>query len=254
MGYADQFDDADILTALAWMDYSESTRIMKLANIFLDNEREIGRWHRNWEGPTLSNLKPFIKSFYQAPRGKGKATVEMVLRAIRYQRKCRADRKANRPYKAPTAPSPMRTRLNAVARASYSILYKNYDDDLAVKDPNCVGVGDVGGVLLMVDRGRGYSNDKSYSRIYMRHKATGRVKVVVMENGRQPTDVVSALMLLAPDNCLRSMFAGERLDLDFDGEGFQWKGKLMPFRGVQRIYRGKAKAHKTRARPKHETK
>jgi hypothetical protein len=254
MGYADQFDDADILTALSWMDYSEPTRIMKLACIFLDNERDIRQWHRNWEGPTLSNLKPFIKSFYQAPRGRGKATVEMVLRAIAYQRKCRADRKANKPYVAPEHPGPERNRRNAVASANYSIIYKNYDNEDTLKDPNCVGIGAVRGVLLMVDQGRGYSNDRAYARVYMRHKATGRVKVVVMENGRQPTDVVSALMLLAPENCLRSVFAGERLDLDFDGEGFQWQGKLMPYRGVQRIYRGRAKAHKTRARPKHETK
>ena len=255
MGYADQFDDADILSTLSWMDLTEPNRIMKLAALFLEKENEISRWHRNWEGPKVSNVRPFVKSYYTPPRGRGKATIEMVVRAIAYQRECARKRKGNKPYQPTTAErqrNAVAKRRNAVAKRSYTINYKDYSGKQSIKAPNCVGIGAVGDVLLMVDQGADYYSDKAYARIYMRQKPTGKVKVVVLESGRRPDDVVSALMGLAPENCLRAMFDGELLAFDFDGEGYLWRGKLMPWRDVRKVYRGKAQAHKTRARPKKE--
>ena len=255
MGYAEQFNDADILSTLSWMDLTEPNRIMKLAALFLEKENEISRYHRNWEGPNVSNIRPFIKSYYTPPRGRGKATIEMVVRAIAYQRECARKRMANRPYKPITVErqrSTERERRNKLARARYSIKYKDHNGKIHIKDPYCVGIGAVGDVQLMVDQGIGYSSATAYSRIYMRHKPTGKVKVVVLERGESPDDVVSALSLLAPEDCLRAMFDGELLTFDFDGEGYLWRGKLIPWRHVQRVYRGKTKAHETWARPKKE--
>ncbi len=255
MGYADQFDDADILSTLSWMDLTEPNRIMKLAALFLEKESEISQEHRNWDGPKVSNVRPFVKSYYTPPRGRGKATMEMVVRAIAYQRECARKRRANQPYKPITIErqrSSERRRRNELAKVRYSIRYKDHNSKIHIKDPYCVGIGVVGDVQLMVDQGRGYSSERSYSRIYMRHKPSGKVKVTVLVNAESPDSVVDALMLLAPEDCLRSMFDGELLTFDFFAEAYLWKGKLIPWHNVQRVYRGKAKAHKTWARPKKE--
>lgn len=252
MSYHSQFDDADILDTLSWMGMPEAHRIMRTAALFLKREKDIKAYHRNWEGPTISNVRPFVKSYYTPPRGRGKATVEMTLKAIEYQRAIRAERKANRPYKPVTAEKrreKMSARRNAVAARHYTIFGKNYNDRTEQQEHRCTGIGSVLGILLMVDKGGGYGRSQPYPRIYMKEKATGRVKVVVLEPGANIQSIESALLRIAPPGPMRSMFGGALLTLNFDAEAFEWQGQLVPWRNVRKVYQGKAKAHKTRARP-----
>ena len=252
MGYHDQFEDADILETLSWVDMPEPNRIMKLASIFIKREREIRSEHRNWEGPTLSNIKPFVKSYYVPPRGRGKATIEMTLQAIKYQKRVREKRKTNRPYKPESAAKrkeKLSERMNTVAAHHYTILGKNYDDKLEKQEYHCTGMGSVSGVLLMVDKGGGYGRSAPYPRIYMKEKATGRVKVVVLEPGSDVKTLQTALLRIAPQGPVLTMFAGETMRFDFDAEAFEWRGQLVPWRNVRKVYKGKDKAHKTRSRP-----
>lgn len=255
MGYHDQFEDADVLSTLSWMGMSEADRIMKTAALFLRREKDIRDEHRNWDGPTVSNVRPFVKSYYTPPRGRGKATIEMVLKAISYQRKIREQRKANRPYRARRARKARNTgyelesRKNAIAARHYTILGKDCDGKLEHRGHNCIALGVVLGIHLIVDQGDGY-NSSPYQRIYMRDGATGRVKVVVLEpTVKRLRSVSDALLAIAPKSPMLSMFGGETLTLNFAAEAFEWRGKLHPWRNVRKVYQGKAQAHKTRTRP-----
>jgi len=254
MGYHDQFENADVLDTLSWMGMSEADRIMKTAALFLKREKDIKSEHRNWEGPTVCNVRPFVKSYYTPPRGRGKATIEMTLKAIKYQRAIRQGRKDNRPFvpmkaKARNEKYALQKRRNTVAGRHYTIRSKGYNGTATTEDARCTSMGCVLGILLMVDKGGGYGHHSPYPRIYMRQKATGKVKVVVLEPGGKIITVADALLRIAPTGPMRSMFGGETLTLDFEAEAFVWQGKLVPWQNVRKVYKGKAKAHKTRARP-----
>jgi hypothetical protein len=199
-------------------------------------------------------VRPFVKSYYTPPRGRGKATIETTLRAIKYQRALREKRKANRPYKPKTArerntEDALEGRRNVVAARYYTIHGKDWDDNKVVEEHTCTAIGDVGGILLMVDKGGGYGRRTPFPRIYMKEKATGKVKIVVLEPGGNISSLASALLRLAPKGPMRTMFGGETLTLRFDAEAFEWRGQLVPWRNVRKIYT-KAKAHKMVGRPK----
>jgi hypothetical protein len=254
MGYHDQFEDADILDTMSWMGMPEAHRIMKTAALFLRREKKIRREHRNWEGPTPCNIRPFVKSYYTPPRGRGKATIEMTLQAIEYQRNLRDKRSRNRPYKPETEAErntehAVEKRRNAVAARYYTIYTKDWDEKKVVADHKCVGIGDVRGILLLADKGDSYGRRQPLPRIYMQEKATGKVKVVVLEAGGNVRSISSALLRLAPKGPMRTMFGGETLTLLFDAEAFEWRGQLVPWRNVRKVYYGKGKAHKMAGRP-----
>jgi hypothetical protein len=254
MGYHDQFEDADVLDTLSWMGMPEAHRIMKTAALFLQRESEIRREHRNWDGPTISNVRPFVKSYYTPPRGRGKATIEMTLKAIEYQRRIRSERKANRPYKPETPANRnsehgIRTRKNAVAERYYTVYERDWDDRKVRASHNCVAIGTIAGIRLLVDAGGGYGRRSALPRIYMEEKATGRVKIVVLEPNNSIKSLADALLWIAPKGPMRSMFGGETLTLRFDERAFEWRGQLVPWRNVRKIY-GKAKAHNMVGRPK----
>jgi len=258
MSYHDQFEDADVLSTLSWIDMPDCHRIMKLAALFLKRENDIKYQHRNWEGPTLSNVRPFVKSYYVPPRGKGKSTVEMVLKAISYQRGIAKQRRQN-PQVVPlsledrNSDNGLLARRNAVAARHYTSWSTDYNDKLSREDHRCVAIGSVGGVLMMVDKGGSYGRQTAYPRVYMRQKETGKVKVVVLtpkSTSPRPSSIVDVMMLLAPKAAVHSLFGGDTLTIDFDEECFKWQGRVHPWRGVHKIYDGKDLAHKTRNKPK----
>lgn len=260
MTYHGQFTDADLLDTMSWAILSQPARIMKLACLFLKREDNIKCYHRNWRGPTVSNVRPFVKSYYTPPRGQGKATIEMVLKAIEYQRKLRHKRQTNRPYVPETADAlntsyTLQRRRNAVAARHYTIKSTDWDEKAILKcDISCAAIGVVNGIQLMVDKGSGYGRTKTYPRIFMLEKATGKVKVVVLEPGDlSPTSITAALSYIAPKGAVQSMFGGDVMTLMFDDECYLWRGRKTPWENVRKVYRGKAKAHKTKGRPKRKT-
>jgi hypothetical protein len=253
--FHDQFEDADILDTMAWMAMPEAHRIMKLAAMFIDNEDDM-RWeHRRWPGATLSVVRPFVKSHYVPPRGQGKATFDMVVKAIAYQKKMQRKRSANRPLRPENTMRRQnkQMRLNALASKFYTIKSKcSYSKELVKQGYNCTSIGSVGDVVLAVDRGHGGGSWGTLPRIYMRQRATGRRKVVVVERpdeGYYLSSIESALLVLAPVAMLRDTLGGEPAALDFDREGFAFKGKLVPWRNVRKVYDGD-EVHETRAIPK----
>lgn len=253
MAIADVYKPADVLESLGWMGLSHRVRVAKAANLYLEDEDKIDRKSRNYDGPTKSIVSLFVKSLFKPPRGLGTQTVKDMMSEIEKQRKIRKERADNRPYR-PRTKAPERKhhayrswitgRLNAIARTRYKTLARDYDKKLHRRKHVAVGIGMVGDTLLLVDKG----DHRSLSRIYMKHKPTGREKVVVLE--QEVKDFMGGLMMIAPEVSMRAMFAGQTITFDFDSEGFLVDGKTQPWRNVRRVYTRKVKGLiSTRARP-----
>jgi hypothetical protein len=239
MGYADYFDEADLLDTMSWMAFSDRNRIQKLAHLYIKGEKEIRRCHRNYEGPTAGTVKVIVKSLYVPPRGKLKSTVEDVLEEVIRQKRLRRERSDNPPFvwKTPR----LRDRRNAVAKTRYTVWQTDYEGNKSKASPDCKAISCVAGVLLMVNGG-GYREDP---RIYMREKATGRVKVVVT-TGETLKSTTQALSRLAPVKALRAAFEGSSVRLNFAAEGFDIDGVTYPWRNVKKVYSGPKRAHQTK--------
>ncbi|MEO2164470.1 MAG: hypothetical protein ABGY29_18320, partial [bacterium] len=185
-------------------------------------------------------------SVYVPPRGQQGITVKGVLAAIPSQRTVRNEREKHQPWTWEKGTKS--TRRNAVAAHLYSIWnaprWGRRGDKKEKQDPNCVAISQVAGVTLILDGG-GYRHQP---RVYMKHKATGKTKIVVL-NGDNLSGITGVLTRLAPKKALRGAFEGTPLVLDFEGEGFFVGGVLIPWRNVRRLYT-KKKAHKQDGDPK----
>lgn len=252
MTLADHFDEADVLHTLSWVGMSLKARIAKLAKLYLDREDDIRYAHRNYGGPTLGTVRIFIKSLYTPPRGQGKVTYEGVLAEIPRQRACRKERAKRQPW-VWTKPK-KKERRNAVAAAVMSVwTIDRWDNKKKIQvNPNCVGITQLAGCRLIVDGGTSSYHHEvtTQPRIFVRHLATGRSKVVVVE-GKSVSSVTQMLTRIAPKDALRGAFGGKNITFDYDGEGFLVDGELVPWRNIRKVYPGE-KAHKTKASPKKE--
>lgn len=234
MALADHFIRADVLESLSWMGLSQEARVAKLAHLYLEREDSISYNSRRYEGPTKNTVGLLMRSMFQPPRGLGKHTVEMTLKEIERQRSLRRDRK-QRPPEKPRKPS-IRERRNTLASRLYVI------NDC---QPNVVGVTSINDCFLALDGGGYYTNP----RVYLKHKPTNRVKVVVLDRNAKATSITNILVRMAPKKALRGMFGGKPITLDFEGEGFLVNGELVPWRNVVKIYRGRDEVRNTDARP-----
>jgi hypothetical protein len=245
MSYADNFENADVLHTLSWLDMPEKVRTAKLAHLYLENEREIRSYSRKYRGPTTGTVKPFIKSHFVPPRGQLGPTINGVIEEIDRQRKTRERRREHRPFvwRKPEK----RSRIKALAANRYAIWSENWRGTKSEEWLNPVQVGAIGDVFMIVDKGT-YSTKP---RIYMQHRPTGEVKVVVVEGG-ELKGITQAMTRISPKKALRAMFNGSSLQLDFLNEGFLVDGTFGPWRNVIKIYHGKEAALQTMKNPKKE--
>jgi hypothetical protein len=242
MAYLDHFKVANVLDTFSWLGMPEHAQIKRLANLYLKDERTLINHHRNYKGPNTNTVTPFVKSLFQPPRGRLRPIVESVVAEIEKQRKIRSRREENPPFVWKRAT--LVDRREAVAAARFSIWTKFHSYKARKEAPNCCAVARVGDVLLIVSKG----TYNVQPRIYMRHKPTGKVKVVVLE-GEQVKSLTDALIRLSPKTALRGMFSGVPISLDLFEEGF-WVGEqLFPWRNVCKVYNGPKSAHKTRGKP-----
>ena len=240
------FDNATILESMGWMGLPYRVRIAKTAALYRNKEAYIRRNHRNYRGPTVSTVKLFVKSLYTPPRGEGQSTYIDVICEIAKQKDTRKQREARQPW---TWSKPTNNvRRNEVAKNHYTIWSPGYGGKEEKQSYNCIAIGRVGGIVLMVDGGGYYS----HPRLYLR-SPEGEVKVVVIDAKERPKGITGALTRLAPVNCLRGAFEGASISLDFDAEAFRVNGKLMPWRNVLKVYRGKLAAHNTKAKIQRST-
>lgn len=238
MALSDHFRPAPLLDALGWMGLSHEVRVKKAASYYLSKEDRVKSKSRTYDGPSKSTVGTVIKSLFTPPRGMASKTVEDTLREIERQRKIRDAREANAPFRfrAPRA-TPYghrawtKERMTDVAKSRYKTVTRNYKKELMLVKHDVVGMGQVADTLLIMDNG----SHQSFARIYMKHKPTGREKVVVLD----VTEVKSfeaGLMLIAPKVGVRAMFGGQVITFDYDAEGFLVDGSLVPWAHVCRVY------------------
>lgn len=245
MALADHFDEADVLDTLSWVNLSFKARVARLANLYLDKEEDIVDAHRNYKGPTLGTVRVFVKSIYSPPRGQGGVTFQAVLKEIPGQLKIREERSKYRPWTFKKQKS-LEKRRNKVARHLYTIWKKKRwgsRGEEEKQNPNCVAITRLGECKLVVDGG-GYH---SKARIYIRHIATGKVKIVVVQGGNTTKSVSWTLMRLVPQAYRTAIFGGQTIHLDFEGSGFIINGEPVPWKALK-VYSGK-QAHKTQGEP-----
>lgn len=247
MGYASNFSVADALDSLSWVALPDSVRIRRLAARFLNEESKLRKLKEkgNWE-VTAGILKPWLLSLYEPPRGTLSGTISALLVEIQRQREIRTQRYKNRPYAWPD--QSVSDRRNGVAKCLYGITRKGADNKrYPIEHLNCTAIATVGDVLVAID-----ATYDTLCRVYMRHKPTGRVKVVVL-NIRSGYDhkhytLTKVLLKIAPLAVSRAIFGGSIVKLNFTQNGFDIDGKTLPWRNVVRIIDGADKAMTTRAR------
>jgi len=240
MVFADHFDEADVLDTLAWVMLTLEARSARLAALYLDNETDVEYAHRNYEGPTLGIVRVFVKSIYDPPRGQGGITYQRVLQEIPKQRKVREERSKYKPWTFKVRK--IQKRRNRIAKRLYTVWKKcRWNNKEKEKQTNnCIAISRLGGCKLVVDGGSYYHK----ARIYIRHLATGKVKVVVLKGSENKVYTLGeALMRMAPKAAVRGMFDGVPITLDFKGGGFLVNGEVVVWRAVK-TYPG-SKAHKT---------
>lgn len=238
-----RFGEPEVLDSMAWIAMTFEARVQLAANKFLDNESKIRKRFKRYDGPTAGNVKQFVSSLFTIPYGQTKATVEGVLAAIGPQRSVREKRSKMRPYQPPKNKPSRKDRWTKVAPNLYGI----YDSDGDRISPKPVGGATIGGCLVLVDEGR----YRAKSRIYLRQKATGRVKVVVLE--KEAKSITEAMLRLSSKPVYRGTFDGKRVTLDFDREGFVVDGDFHPWIGVRKVYRGIRSARNTLGSPRKNT-
>lgn len=254
MALRDYYDTADVLASLSWITMSERARVAGLANLYLNEEATIKSRSRSYNGPSKGTVGLFIKSLYAPPRGAIGPTIDAVLMEIQRQRLVRLERKKNRPWIA-TMPfsehegyarkAALKKRMNRLARRRYRTCSRSFMNDApSYSDPMVVGITTVADCLLIVDA----SAYNTQPRVYLKHKSTGKEKLVVLD-GRDPAEITDAMLRMAPERALRGMFEGKPITLDFAGEGFLVDGETQPWRNVLKVYRGRKALRKTAACP-----
>lgn len=255
MALAHHYKEADLLESIGWMGLSHEVRVKRVAGLYLKDEHNIRRHSQNYEGPTKGTVGLFVKSLFKPPHGLGSKTIKDTLNEIRRQRVIRDKRKKNQPYKPVKPPKSkygvearIKERRNNLARSRYSTIVKNYSGKKVKASPVVVGIGMVNDTLLIVDRG----GHRALSRIYMKHKPTGRELVAVLE--KDISSFMEGLTHIAPEISLRAMFGGQVITLDFEGRGFLVDGNLVPWRGIRRVYTQKRDGViRTLGRPESQT-
>jgi len=240
MVFADHFDEADVLDTLSWIQLTLEARAARLAALYLDQEDDIRYAHRNYGGPTLGVVRVFVKSVYDPPRGQGGITYQLVLKEIPKQRKVREERSKYKPWTFKKRK--LDKRRNRVAKRLYTIWKKSRWNrkEKEKQTRNCIAITRIGGCKLVIDGGGYYHR----ARIYIKHIASGEVKVVVPKaDTNKVTTIGEVLMRMAPKAAVLAMFGGVSITIDFEGDGFLINGEVVPWR-ASKIYPG-SKAHKT---------
>jgi hypothetical protein len=231
MALTDHFGEANLLDSVMWAGMTLDARIAKLSNLYIKNEDKIRRAHRNYKGPTPGTIKVFVKSYCSLPRGTAQDTYKRIMATIPVQRKIIEERQQHQPWTF--TKKKVKDRMQSLSRRRYTIWSVSWNRKKEKQMNNPVEMGQVSDVRLIIDGGS-YNH---HARAWMRHLPTGRVKIVVLKNEDRSESITSFLSALAPVEALRGMFSGEPIKLDFDGEGFWVKGKLIPWRNVGKVYK-----------------
>jgi len=244
-GINEAFKEAEVLDSLAWIAKSFEARVKLAASFYLRDEDKVKKAYepRKYEAPTGGTVKAYVKSLFTIPSGQHKATIAAILEEIPKQRAIRDRRRKFRPYKEKERKTRPRTeRWDAIGHHLYTIVREDKQPD----DHNIVGGTSFNGTLVVVDKGNHYAKP----RIYMRQKATGKVKVVVLDVKHRPSSITNAMLAICPTKAYRGMFDGKPVVLDFDREGFLVEGVFHPWRNIRKVYRGVRAARNTLRDPK----
>lgn len=244
MGYADNFEKACPLDSLSWVTMHPAARVCRLAALFLREEsklrtlKEKGDWY-----VTAGVIRPWLLSVYEPPRGQSAGLIDAVMKDITRQREIRRKRAENRPWKEKE--TPIAERRNAVAGTLYRIIQKDNEGKVTKLRPSCPTITTVSGILMALD----VSADANV-RVYMRHRETGRVKVVITDvrtnySGDNGWTFTKTLLKMAPVVVERALFSGMTIAVDFERDGFLINGELHPYRHVARIIEGPKRALRT---------
>jgi hypothetical protein len=245
MGYKDNFEKACALDSLSWVSMEPKARTARLASRFLKEEpklrrlREKGEWY-----VTAGVVKPWLLSLYEPPRGGFSTLIKSVMEEIERQRIIVATRAKNRPWKWEVFSR--RERRNRVSAGMYGVLARDYDDKVKRTDNACTTITTISGVLMALD-----VQSDANARIYMRHRETGRVKVVILDfrpgyNGPREWPLTKVLLHMAPVAVERAIFGGARLAVDFAREGYTLDGAYHAWRHIVKVVEGPKRALRTR--------
>lgn len=243
MALKDYYDEAQPLDSFSWIAMPEQVRIHKLARLYCAEEDKIERRSRNYCGPTTGSVGMFIKSLYKPPRGSIGPTTKSVLVAVVAQKAKRALRARNPQWSYGERPTShgqghaakrwLQSRMNRISERRFGITERqSYSDEPKIASHNCVGITSMGNCLVIVDGG----SWGTLPRVYIRDRVTGDASVYVLDGDRCAT-VTDALTRMAPKNVLRRIFDGSTCRLTSEG-GFDLNGKLIPFRGIRKVYTG----------------
>lgn len=243
--YADNFEPACPLDSLSWVTMEPKARLCRLASRFLKEESKIKGYKEkgSWE-VTAGVVKPWLLSLYEPPRGQFSSLMKELLPEIARQREIRKKRAENRPWKWPE--TSVADRRNAVSKGLYGVGEKDYEGKWSRSRNTCTTITTISGILMALD----VQSDANI-RIYMRHRETGRVKVIITKKRTSYSTperdllLTTHLLYMAPVAVERAIFGGSRLTIDFDREGFDLDGTFHPWRNVLRVVEGPKKAMRT---------
>jgi hypothetical protein len=244
VGYADNFEKACPLDSLSWVSMHPAARVCRLAALFLRAEHELknlkekGDWY-----VTAGVVRPWLLSVYEPPRGQSAGLIDAVMKDIARQREIRRKRAENRPWKEKE--TPIAERRNIVAGSLYRIIQKDNEGKVTKLRPTCRTITTISGILMALD----VSGDANI-RVYMRHRETGRVKVVITDvrtnySGDDKMTLTKVLLKMAPVAVERALFSGMRIAVDFDRNGFLIDGEFHAYRHIARIIEGPKRALRT---------
>lgn len=245
MAFADKFEVACALDSLSWVPLRHEVRVAKLACRFLNEEPKLKKLRsrkHDWD-VTPGVLKPWIMSIYEPPRGTLASTIDDLMKEISRQRAIRERRSANRPWT--WEEKGFSARRSAISTTLYGIVRKSHDGKTKETVPNClVDLTSIGDVLLAVD-----ATSEGNVRVYMRHRPSGRVKVVItkMTASYRSRDwtLTKVLLRLAPTTVERALFGGHLISLNFDQCGFDIDGTFHPWQNVAKVVEGPVRALRT---------
>lgn len=237
MGYADNFKSACPLDSLSWVSMHPLARVRRLASRFLKEEEKLKRLKEKGEwNVTAGVVRPWLLSIYEPPRGQLSSMIPAVMDEIERQRGIRKKRAANRPWK--WKEHDRAARLKALAPFLYGIATKNYEGKRHRVDQSCRSLATISGILMALD-----VTPEANVRVYMRHRETGKVKVVITDvqanySGSREWSLTRALLKMAPVSVQRSLFSGHLIAVDFDRAGFLIDGEFHAFRHISKIVEG----------------
>lgn len=234
MALEDKFPQAGLLTGLGWLGLPLATRISKIAMLYRRDERAIEGESRCYDGPTLRISKIYILHHYTPVRGQWLKEAKLLLTEVERQIALRKRRTENLPYTFER--QSVHNRRRNLAKRCYSIQRGvGYDRQILETEGDPIEVASVAGCLAIVDAGGIFSKP----RLYVRNRATGEQKCIIIDAKRGALNSLGAMMMfIGPKLGIRAMLSGQPVSFDFDNEGFIVGGKTLPLQNVLRVVRG----------------